>query len=1311
MAVLDNDTDADGDTLSVVSVSDPANGSTEIDNGATVTYTPDNGFSGKDAFNYAVSDGMVWAAARVTVTVRPERVDPTAPNAPAPPTVTAPSATTLDIMWSAPADNGSAITHYHVRYRVTDTQSWTTRTVGGTARAITIRGLRPHTAYDVQARARNGAGTGSWSDITKRTTQDIVPNQPAAPKVSAPGSSSLKVTWTAPAARGSAVSDYDVQYRKASATQWTNHAFTGAATTTTITSLDADTNYLVRVRAQNLKGESRWSAAGTARTPRDTNRAPVAEADSALTMRGEAVTIAVLDNDTDADADDTLSVASATTPGNGSAVVNANGTVTYTPWTSFVGTDTFQYTVSDGTATTSETVTVKVAQFIAIPNPSPDGDYTVRWAALTGATQYLLLEDGTPAYQGPNRSRSFTNKARGSYVYTLMRCIPGFRGVPNCRTDSGYGNLPVQVGEPLPAAPRSLVATPNPSGDGSYRVSWSASSGAARYQLEERLAGSWSGLHDAAATRTDVSGRSITGATPYRYRVRGCAGSADATCGPWSAELSVAVTGTVTATPNPSTDGRYTVRWTPSPVATRYKLDESTDGGATWPTVYAVTGTQRAFTGKADDTYTYRVRACFDLTLPLAGSRETCAPLIPTRPDATLDVVVAGRLAPPTVTVTPEVAPDGGYRVSWPASAGARSYVLQERTEGGNWSTVTGVTGRAKSFTGRAVAVYDYQVKACATRTDCGIWSPAATVRVPPAVPAGLTVPATDADGSYTVSWTASTGADRYVLEESADAGANWTAVAKQSSDAATSRAVEKASDGTFAYRVKACRGTDNCGAWSGSHTVTVRSLPRVTIGACENGRYTISWSTLTGTTRYELQQRIGDGNWSFVYRNTGTSTKRALDVGTTYSFRARSCRTGAGCTAWGPVVSLTATKCIGVPTGFGVDAMGRDDYTLEWNTVTNAARYELERSANGGNWTNVQDGTLLSKAYENEPEGTYRYRVRACPATGDCGDYAAPVSVTVPIPTPVPQNVRVSELDDRGRHTVSWDDVSFGRGVLYLVDQVHRNNLKAHIAPGTSRAIPAPTPGDYAYSVKACLGFSHCSDNSASVTVTVPPPAPQNLAATDPDDDGDYTVSWEAVSFGNNVTYVLQERMGAEEWADVHDGAEARKAITGKTGGTYDYRVRICAGTGNCGEWSDTLSVTVASREHAWNLAAEYEPHTRRIRVSWSGDADYARYELRQTVALLVPTPPNTLTPTIPLRSTIQVGTDTSHATLNPLGNTRYAYDIRGCNGASDCGDWSAPITIDVRKLKEPFADSRASRHHDGAGQSALRHGRHPRR
>ncbi|MDZ4372182.1 MAG: Ig-like domain-containing protein [Phenylobacterium sp.] len=52
-----NDSDADGDTLTVVSVTAPANGTAVIANGgAGVTYTLNSGYSGADSFTYTVSD-------------------------------------------------------------------------------------------------------------------------------------------------------------------------------------------------------------------------------------------------------------------------------------------------------------------------------------------------------------------------------------------------------------------------------------------------------------------------------------------------------------------------------------------------------------------------------------------------------------------------------------------------------------------------------------------------------------------------------------------------------------------------------------------------------------------------------------------------------------------------------------------------------------------------------------------------------------------------------------------------------------------------------------------------------------------------------------------------------------------------------------------------------------------------------------------------------------------------------------------------------------------------------------------------------
>ena len=72
VAVLGNDSDADLDTLTVIAVSDPANGSVVIELNGTVTYTPNLDFSGEDSFTYTITDGRGGTAqATVTITVLP----------------------------------------------------------------------------------------------------------------------------------------------------------------------------------------------------------------------------------------------------------------------------------------------------------------------------------------------------------------------------------------------------------------------------------------------------------------------------------------------------------------------------------------------------------------------------------------------------------------------------------------------------------------------------------------------------------------------------------------------------------------------------------------------------------------------------------------------------------------------------------------------------------------------------------------------------------------------------------------------------------------------------------------------------------------------------------------------------------------------------------------------------------------------------------------------------------------------------------------------------------------------------------------
>jgi len=66
--VLANDTDVDGDTLSIQSVTAPAHGSATINND-TIEYKPPTDFSGTVQFDYTASDGHATDTATITVTV------------------------------------------------------------------------------------------------------------------------------------------------------------------------------------------------------------------------------------------------------------------------------------------------------------------------------------------------------------------------------------------------------------------------------------------------------------------------------------------------------------------------------------------------------------------------------------------------------------------------------------------------------------------------------------------------------------------------------------------------------------------------------------------------------------------------------------------------------------------------------------------------------------------------------------------------------------------------------------------------------------------------------------------------------------------------------------------------------------------------------------------------------------------------------------------------------------------------------------------------------------------------------------------
>ena len=81
IAVLTNDTDADGDTVTLVGVGVPAHGTAVTNPNGTVTYTPALNYSGADTFTYTITDNQgAIATGSVNVTVTSTNDPPVAVN-------------------------------------------------------------------------------------------------------------------------------------------------------------------------------------------------------------------------------------------------------------------------------------------------------------------------------------------------------------------------------------------------------------------------------------------------------------------------------------------------------------------------------------------------------------------------------------------------------------------------------------------------------------------------------------------------------------------------------------------------------------------------------------------------------------------------------------------------------------------------------------------------------------------------------------------------------------------------------------------------------------------------------------------------------------------------------------------------------------------------------------------------------------------------------------------------------------------------------------------------------------------------------
>jgi subtilisin len=151
------------------------------------------------------------------------------------------------------------------------------------------------------------------------------------------------------------------------------------------------------------------------------NDPPVAANDSATTLSGQAIAISVLANDTDIDSG-SLTVGSVSDPPHGTAVANANGTITYTPDAGYIGPDAFGYTASDGSAASNvATVSITVN---AAPPPNTfhigdlDGSASTAGKSWTARVTIRVDDASHAPLSGVLVTGSWSNGASGSVSCT-----------------------------------------------------------------------------------------------------------------------------------------------------------------------------------------------------------------------------------------------------------------------------------------------------------------------------------------------------------------------------------------------------------------------------------------------------------------------------------------------------------------------------------------------------------------------------------------------------------------------------------------------------------------------------------------------------------------------------------------------------------------------------------------------------------------------------------------------------------------------------------------------------------------------------
>lgn len=516
--------------------------------------------------------------------------------------------------------------------------------------------------------------------------------------------------------------------------------------------------------------------------------------------------------------------------------------------------------------------------------------FTANWAPYPdqlGVVTHYLLDVATDAaftqlvagYNNLNvglvTSKSVdTGLSPGTTYYYRLRTA-------NATGSSPDSPSPVSV-TTVPPAP-SLSAATAISGTG-FTANWNAAAGATEYRLDVSTHNGFTsfvpGYNDKIVPASPTS-HAVTGlvaGTTYYYRVR-AHNSPSGTSGTTGViEVITLPDPPVSAAATQIGQVVFTANWGAVTGASHYFLDVSTDAlFSALSTGYSdlqVTGLSQSVTGLTESTtYYYRVRAA-----NASGSSANSSTI----------TVLTGPPAPVATAAT--TVGQTSFTATWGAVAGATGYKVDVATDATFPSFVAGFQDAAASTTSlnitglAAGTTYYYRVRAT-NGTGASNYSNVISQITIPATPA---IPSTGAvsligQTSFTINWTAATGAVDYFVDVK-DVGGNALTGYSNVSTTATSLAVANGITAGTAYQY-VVRAANSAGTSPSSVAQPVLTVPPTPVPAAAESitatGFKAKWEAATSATKYFISVAT---DAAFALSSI-VSTYNNLDVGNVTTF------------------------------------------------------------------------------------------------------------------------------------------------------------------------------------------------------------------------------------------------------------------------------------------------------------------------------------------------------------------------------------------------------------------------------------------